>query len=197
MKNTITFITFLLSALFVHSQGVHVEPGLKVGLNVTTIYDESSESSEELIGLHLGGLAHIHLTRHIAIQPELLFSTQGGEQDFQYIIYQTYLNYINVPVLFQYMFNKGLRLETGPQLGVLLSAKEKYGSVTKNIMPSCQRYEFGWVAGISYLSHHGWGLDARYNFGLSSIYLPSYTEQLNRVAQVGVFYQFIKREHKL
>jgi hypothetical protein len=35
------------------------------------------------------------------------------------------LNYINIPLIFQYMYDNGFRLQAGPQLGVLVSAKSK------------------------------------------------------------------------
>ena len=42
-------------------------------------------------------------------------------------------NYINVPVLGQYMFANGLRLETGPQVGFLISSEAENGNSSSKL----------------------------------------------------------------
>ena len=197
MKNLLLSVVVLFFLIGANAQDNHVEPGIKVGLNLAQIKEENSDYSDMLAGFHLGGLVHIHLTRHLAIQPELVFSSQGSKQTFSNIIYTTRLNYINIPVLFQYMLGTGFRFQTGPQLGVLLSAKDKHGSITDNIISNCKRYDFAWVLGMSYIMKSGLGFDTRYNVGLTSIYTSAYPKHFNRVFQFGVLYQFGKKAHAL
>ena len=101
--------------------------GVKGGLNFSSIEVEDGEDFEGKTGMHVGGLAHIHITRQFALQPELVFSMQGGEDESDNMKFK--LNYINIPLLAQYMTADGFRLQTGPQLGILTSAESKFGDV--------------------------------------------------------------------
>ena len=108
MKNVTVLIVFLFTVLLTRAQ--HVEIGVKAGMNVAQI-KEKENFTDPLLGINIGGLAHIHLSKHIAIQPELVFSMQGGKEVYSFINYKTRLNYINVPVIFQYCGeSKTLRL---------------------------------------------------------------------------------------
>ena len=88
-------------------------------MNVSSVDIKNGVDFASKAGLHLGGLAHIHINPHFAIQPELVYSMQGGKDGNE----KLKLNYINVPILLQYMTNEGFRLQTGPQLGFLTSAE--------------------------------------------------------------------------
>ena len=52
--------------------------GIKGGLNVSTLSDKNDELGSR-IGYHAGLLAHVHLSRQIAIQPEIVYSSQGAK----------------------------------------------------------------------------------------------------------------------
>ncbi len=170
----------------------HVEFGVKGGLNVSTFHSSKGDDVNSRASVYAGGLAHIHLSRHIAIQPELVYSSQGAKQDIGDNNYTWRLNYINVPVLFQYMVDNGLRFETGPQLGLLAGARVKSGGTLTDIKSSYTTADFSWGIGAGYLFvPTGLGIDARYNFGLNNIDNTGSADKLyNRVFQVGLFYQF-------
>lgn len=162
--------------------------GLKAGLNVANVENPDGPDYDSKSGLHFGGLAHIHLSHHFAVQPEVVFSMQGGEVDANDA--KLNLNYINVPVLAQYMFNEGFRIETGPQVGFLVSASSKVGDVKVDREDDFKTVDFSWAFGAGYLFPQGIGIDARYNLGISNIY-DGPGKLMNRVFQVGVFYQFM------
>lgn len=90
------------------------------------------------------------------------------------------------------MFNNGFRLQTGPQVGFLTGVKDKNGSVETNNFTSddFKSVDFAWTAGLGYLTQSGFGVDARYNFGLSNINDAGSTERRNNVFQAGLFYMF-------
>ena len=133
----------------------------------------------------MGGLIHAHFTDHFALQHELFFSGQGGKRGTDHIR----LLYLNMPFLAQYMAGPGFRLETGPQLGFLLAAKEKTGGSEIKIRDNLKPLDFTWVFGAGYVfPHTGFGLDARYNLGISNIN-DGQSAIENRVFSVGVFYQ--------
>lgn len=175
---------FLLSAAF--SQNTHF--GVKAGVNLSSVKVSDGEDYDSKTGFHVGGLAHIHISQHFAVQPELVFSTQGGQDEGE--DFKLKLNYINVPILAQYMFNDGFRLHTGPQLGFLVGAKTKEGDVEIDVDDQIQSFDFGWTFGGSYIAKRGFGVDVRYNLGISNISDNDGFEAKNRVFQLGVFYQF-------
>src|SRR5688572_29489175 len=123
MKKVFCFLsTALLSLLAVSAQETHF--GLKAGLNVASASVSPGSDYKSKAGLHVGGLAHIHLSKNFALQPEVVYSMQGGKRDDDI---KLKLNYLNIPLLVQYMTDNGFRLQTGPQLGILVTAKTEEG----------------------------------------------------------------------
>jgi len=162
--------------------------GLKAGLNIASVSVSPGADYNSKAGLHIGGLAHIHLSKNFALQPELVFSMQGGENEDDA---KRKLNYINIPLLVQYMTENGFRLQTGPQLGLLVSAKAENGNVEIDIKDNFTATDFSWAFGAGYLFPSGFGLDARYNLGISDIWDANSAKMKNSVFQLGVFYQFM------
>jgi hypothetical protein len=95
------------------------------------------------------------------------------------------LSYINVPVIGQYMFGEGFRIQTGPQFGFLVGAKSGDNDVKDNF----NGFDLSWSFGAGYITPSGFGVDARYNLGLTDI-SESNTNVKNSVWQLGLFYQF-------
>jgi hypothetical protein len=186
MKKTFCVTAFTIISFFAaRAQETHF--GIKAGVNVSSVDITNGEDFASKAGLHLGGLAHIHITQHFALQPELVYSMQGGKDGNE----KLKLNYINVPVLVQYMTQEGLRLQTGPQLGFLTSAKSKIDDVEIDQKDDLNSFDFSWTFGAGFLFPSGFGIDARYNHGISNISDDNSFEARNRVFQFGLFYQFM------
>jgi len=162
--------------------------GLKGGLNVSSARVSNTANFDPRISFHAGGLAHIHLTKQFAIQPELVYSAQGfknGSND----VYR--FNYVNVPVLVQYMFNNGFRLQTGPQVGLMLTGKRDNGTTTLDVKDGYKDVAFDWSFGAGYLvPKTGFGIDARFNLGIAKLNESTGSDLRSGVIQVGVFYMF-------
>jgi hypothetical protein len=188
------FHVYLLLALFLQAGSVsaqHANFGIKGGLNVYTINNENDANFDSKAGFNLGLLSHIHLAKQWAIQPELVYSLQGATINAGNVESKINLGYINIPVLFQYMFDNGFRLQAGPQLGFLVNAKSKTGSLSTDIKDNLKTADFGLAVGAGYVhTPSGFGVDARYNFGLSNINDNSSDKLFNRGFQLGVFYLF-------
>jgi hypothetical protein len=181
------FLLTLILSVGANAQNLNL--GVKGGLNVYNISGGDQYTSN--IGIHFGLLSHIHLTDRIAVQPELLYSHQGT--NISNIDTKLNLNYINVPVLFQYMFDNGFRVQAGPQLGFLVAAKTIAGDVTTNVMDDYERVDLGLGIGASYINPGtGLGIDVRYNQGLTNIGpgTASFAESTNRGFQIGLFFLF-------
>lgn len=196
MKTIGLVMSFAGLALFANAQKAHTdmhphtEFGIKGGLNISGVHVQNTSSPDAKPSFYLGGLAHIHITKHFALQPELMYSGQGFKQTVANTDYKYRLHYINLPVLAQFMVGDGFRVETGPQLGILAAAGLKTGSTSTDIKGNYKPVDFGWVIGAGYIFPSGFGVDARYNLGISNINDVSATNVNNRVFQAGVFYQF-------
>lgn len=172
-----TVLSFLLLSGVASAQ--HINIGVKGGLNAYTITEGFVLDNDLKLGWHLGLIGHIHLINPIALQPEVVFSMQGSKD--------TNLNYINVPFMFQYMYDNGFRIQAGPQFGVLVSAK----SQDINVKDDYETFDMALGVGLSYVNPvTNFGVDVRYNHGLSNINKNTEAKLYNRGFQAGVFYLF-------
>jgi hypothetical protein len=178
MKSIIT--TVLIILLFTGLAGAqHINIGVKGGLNAFTITPGFVLDDELKFGLHVGLIGHVHLGDPIALQPEIVFSMQGSEN--------TNLNYINIPLIFQYMYDNGFRIQAGPQLGFLVSAK----TGDTDVMDQYEAIDVALGVGVSYVNPAtDFGFDFRYNHGLTNISKNDNSNLYNRGFQLGVFYLF-------
>ncbi|MEP7229875.1 MAG: porin family protein [Ginsengibacter sp.] len=187
MKKAVILFSTLFLLFTAKAQEAHF--GVKGGINASSLHFDGNTSYDSKIGLHAGLLAHIHASKIWAIQPEVFYSSEGAKTRVGNSEVKINLNYINVPVLLQYMFDNGVRLEGGPQIGFLVNAKTKTGSssVDNNNFKSTA---FSIPLGVGYLTTDGLGFDARYVFGLSNINKNSNPTIQSNVFQFGIFYQF-------
>jgi hypothetical protein len=176
---TAILITGIASAQHGNAPAGHVSLGIKGGVNFYNVHNDNSTNYDMRTGYNLGLLGHIHINSQWAVQPEIVYSAQGwknGETKHN-------LDYINVPVLLQYMFDNGFRLQAGPQIGFLVNSTDN----RDNFNP----IDFGVSVGASYVvPSTGFGIDARYNLGLSNINKNSTVNSTNRGVQLGLFYIF-------
>lgn len=191
MKKTMIMMAVLaLSFGAAKAQGVHF--GIKAGANFSELHGENIKNNQTKVGAHAGFLAHIHTSSPSwGIQPEVMYSLEGAKFDAAGVKSTTDLHYVKVPVLAQYMFANGWRVEAGPQIGFLAAAKAKTGNTTVNVKDDYKSIDFSIPVGLGYLTRYGLGFDARYNFGISDI---NNTNVGGKVTgnnfQFGLFYQF-------
>ncbi len=86
----------------------------------------------------------------------------------------------------KYYLIKGLSLEAGPQVGVLLSGDYEGVDVKDSFMDM----DLSLNAGIGYKLNNGLNFTARYNFGLTNIGVSEDSKVKNGVAQISVGYFF-------
>lgn len=181
----ITIIAIMvLAAGSATAQNVNI--GVKGGLNSFNIENENNSAFDPRFGFQAGLLGHIHVYEQLAFQPELVYSLQGAKSSDANIR----LDYMNIPLLLQYMFENGFRIQTGPQLGFLLNAEATNGA-SIDVGNEFKSVDIGLSVGASYVdAPSGFGIDARYNLGLSDISEDSDEKSTNRGLQVGIFYLF-------
>lgn len=146
--------------------------GVKAGANLTT-FTGDVEDLDSKVGFHVGGFAEIKLTDKFAVQPEILFSTQGAKYKEPGYEEKTNLSYLNIPVMAKYYVAEKFSLEAGPQIGFLLSAKAKFDgdgeSGDEDIKDGLKSIDFGVNFGAGYDFTENVSVGLRYNLGLSNI----------------------------
>ncbi len=183
---TVAMATILMTG---SSFAQHANIGFKAGLNSYNINNSSSSTYDSKLGFHVGMIGHIHLSKQLAFQPEIVYSSQGAKYTFLGTQTTVNLDYINIPLMLQYMFDNGFRLQAGPQVGFLASAKSKTNNSNTDIKSNIKGIDLALGLGIGYIdTKSGFGVDARYNLGLSNINENTSSKSTNDGFQFGVFY---------
>ena len=158
--------------------------GLKGGLNFANL-DVDNLSTSNRTGYHVGAFATVKLTK-IAIQPEIIFSSQGSNVDlgsgFGEVKQQ--FNYVNIPILLKLYLAAGLNLQLGPQFGFLTSAEFDENDIKDELKNSDISLALGagWDLPIA-----GLVVDARYNLGLNDVSDSAvFGDTKNRVFQLSL-----------
>src|SRR6187455_922272 len=144
MKKSLLIVMACLT-LCIAANG-QVNFGVKGGLNLYSLKPDND--SETKSGVYVGLLGHIHMNKQFALQPEIYYSDQGGKSVTDGETRTLNLGYVNMPLMFQYMFDNGFRLQAGPQLAVLASAKSKENGNSKDVKGSFNSFEVGVPVGV-------------------------------------------------
>lgn len=188
---TAILITGIASAQHGNTQVGQINIGVKSGVNLYNVHNVDNSNNDQIPGYNFGLFGHIHLNSHFAFQPEIVYSTQGAKYTTDSRITKYNLDYVNVPFLLQYMFDNGFRLQAGPQVGFLISAKSKSDNNITDNKNDLKPMDFGVSIGASYVfPPSGFGIDARYNLGLGNINKNTAINSTNRGIQLGVFFIF-------
>lgn len=188
----IVFISLL--ALLTLSSCVCHNLGLKTGVNVATLNGDDTDDLDSRTGMFFGGFAELCITDEIAIQPEILYSQQGTKFSSEGYDVKFKLDYLNVPVMAKFKLSEEFMVEAGPQVGVLLSAKEEFESSMDSFEDDAKEdyknIDFGANVGVAYQFENGLNLGARYNFGLSKVDENPDENKKNGVFQFSVGFRF-------
>jgi len=191
----IASIGFLLYSSMLLNAQVTVNFGAKAGANFSTFLGEDAPSTSSLTGPHIGGLANFSFGGEegflkYAIQPELNYSMQGAKGSST----KTTLSYINLPIVVQrYIASSGFYIETGPQVGFLLAAKQETDGVKTDIKDESKSIDFSLIFGLGYRFYSGLGINARYGMGMTTMTSNS-SDIRNASISAGLFYVFGSKE---
>jgi hypothetical protein len=170
MKKNLSICSLIVLVLLLSAgqSKAQISLGLKGGLNVSNLNGLSIPDVETnaLVGFHVGAFLPINLGRNFALQPELVYSTQGAklegalDEDYK-------LNYFNVPVMLRFYTNGGFFLEAGPQLGF------QVGDVSlddDDYEDELNNSDFSICGGLGFMGKsQKFGIGARYNVGVSKL----------------------------
>lgn len=196
MKKIILTVVMVFTLGFVNAQEkADMAFGVKGGLNISTITnaDVDGVNSKSLVGFHVGFFGEFMVSNKFAIQPEVLYSAQGTELEFEGISGDLKLDYITIPVMAKYYVADAFSLELGPQIGFLVSAKAKSGGDSEDVKDELKSTDVSLNFGLGYDITQNFMIGARYSLGLTRLQdelIPGEDESKNSVFQISVGYKF-------
>jgi hypothetical protein len=186
MKKLLSVICIvILGASYAQAQNVSI--GARGGLNFSTVSMSGggyTTAPTTRTSLMLGGYATIMFKDKMGLQPELFYLGNGYSQGG----YTVKLNYISLPVFFRYNITEMFHLMAGPQLGVLMAAKQTGGGATVDIKDQVNSSDFGIATGCGF-DFGKFNAGARYYAGLSNIAKASGLTDKNHSFQLVVGYK--------
>jgi len=180
MKKTI-LVAVLLLALSVNVQAQILQLGVKAGVNYANLTG-SSIQTDAITSYHGGLVAEIKLLDKFAIQPELLYTTQGATYKTALGDFKNELGYIAIPVLAKIYLGKSFSLELGPQASFLLNKKGDFTLYDPNT------FDFALDAGLGLKLTKSIFIQGRYVLGLTEVSTTAETK--NSVLQLSAGLMF-------
>ncbi|HNV93090.1 MAG TPA: porin family protein [Candidatus Cloacimonas sp.] len=193
----------------------HKKYGLLGGVNSATAKVDNSEGVDisSVWGFSFGGFATFQTSPNIIIQPELIYTGKGFKteinlDDYDYEYKETdewKFAYLEVPVLFKYVFQTGNMYITpfiGPSLSIAMSGKVSYDSYqyyqnyeeedsgSMDIKNQMEDIDFGLNFGTDLYFSEKIFLQLKYDLGLSKIFTKSVLESKNRVLSLSMGVSF-------
>lgn len=194
---------FVGLAVVVGSMSFAQQFGIKAGANISSISKDGFEDTKSKVGFNAGVFMNAPLSEQFSIQPEVMYSQMGSKVNFTDNASATLkLDYITVPVMFQFNATPQFYLEAGPEFGFLVSSKAK-GEVNGNTQTvdldkdNFNSFNMGAGLGLGFNFNKNIGINARYVAGFTNINKDGETslnneKQTNRnnTFQVGLNYKF-------
>ena len=194
---------FLGAAIAMSSLTFAQQFGIKAGMNVSSISNDGWDDSKAKVGFYGGLFMNAPLAESFSIQPEILYNNLGSktERTVAGTKYSSTLNldYIAVPVMFQYNATPEFYLEAGPEFGFLVNASSKAtagnnSNITNIDTDSFNKFNMGIGLGAGFNITNKLGINARYVAGLNDITdndkWGSDANNKNNNFQVGLAYKF-------
>ena len=178
MKIVIYLITFLFFTGSSFAQNYNA--GIKGGLNLVNLSGDLEETSFKP-AYHLGLFGHLMISEDYTLQPEIIYSKQGAnneDSDYSYA-----LHYLNVPIIGKFYVSDRINLQIGPQIGFLLDSEFQNG-IDIGLEDWTKGTSLAIGLGIGY-DHEIFVFDIRYNMGLSNIFDPFELTLPNQTINLG------------
>ena len=175
--------------------------GIKGGMNVSSISDDGYDDTKSKVGYYGGVFVNIPASESFSIQPEVIYNNLGSEVKLgNSYSRKLNLNYITVPVMFQYKATPQFYLEAGPEFGFLVSADSKttWNNSTSTAelgKDNFNNFNMGVGLGAGFDITKNVGINARYVAGFSDVTKPSSdpstnAKNKNNTFQVGLNFKF-------
>lgn len=170
-KASFLFLTVLfISSGSLFAQGFHL--GVKAGANMAKLSPGESFSDGFKLGLSAGAFAELNFTKHIGLQPEILFNQTNTRTASNFDeVYQlqgysgkdVYMNYLTIPVLLSIRPIPLISILVGPQFGIKLN-----DNISTSAINAFKSGDFSVVGGAQ-INLGGFKAGARYLIGLNNL----------------------------
>ena len=202
--------------------------GLKAGINVASISKDGYDDAKAKVGFAGGAFVNIPVAEQFSIQPEVMYSQMGSKVTksvSRTFLGNTYearstaklnLDYVTVPIMFQFRATPAFYIEAGPEFGFLTSAKAKDINTTyvngspensstntsEDMKDSFSGFNMGAALGLGYDITPNFGINARYVAGFTDINKKDSNtngntslqndgnKNRNNTFQAGIYYKF-------
>ena len=182
----------------------NAEFGVKAGLNLSSLNSTESFGADSQTGLHLGVFGRYLWSQRLSGKVEVLYSALGARSDnfFVFEDYSLNLYYLNLIASGEIMLTDGFRLELGPYLGVLMSARQSFHDMNLDVIQDGRAQaesdetnfvDVGIMAGATYSFDSGFGVGLRYQQGFTEALGNDFfrgASGSNAVFQLSALYTF-------
>jgi len=162
-KILLAAVLFIATSATIQAQLLQI--GVKAGVNFASqtgdAFPDQNFDKEGITSFHAGLVAELKLLDKFAIQPELLYSTQGATYKNAIDEYKNELGYISIPVMAKFYLTDSFSLEVGPQASFLVSEKNDFD------VEDAETFEFGLNAGLGFKITKNFFVQGRYGLGLT------------------------------
>ncbi|WP_100615889.1 porin family protein [Confluentibacter citreus] len=163
-----------------------VKFGAKAGVNFASLSGDDVEDLDGRTSFHIGGVANIAISEKFAIQPELVYSSQGFTVSESGVDVTGKLDYINLPILADFSVAEGFSIQAGPQIGFNITDKVEAEGESESL--DAESIDLGAAFGVQYKMETGLFFQARYVLGFSEIIED--VDAKNNVLSLSVGYFF-------
>lgn len=182
MKKILMIAALMVATLSANAQGMFLKP--MVGGTLTTFRgSDVSDDAKMKFGLVAGAEFGYNFTENMGVTAGLLYSMQGSGNKHN-SDYAVKLDYLNIPVLFNYYIIPGLAVKAGVQPGILCRAKAN----DYDIKDHYKSLDVSIPLGVSY-EISDFVIDARYNLGMTKLDKDGDAKAYNSVIMLTVGYK--------
>lgn len=173
-----------------------ISGGIKADANMSNflLSDLSGTDSNMGFGASLGGFLKLDMSKHIALQPEMLFHFQNSTTKIAAIEHDLQYWGMEIPVYLLGQWNtvsdSRFYAGIGPYLGIGFDAKYKEPEVDLYDTEAFQRWDFGVKTMLGYEFAGGFQLNASYKVGFINALDSGNGTMLPQMVTVGIGYRF-------
>lgn len=167
-KSIISLAVLLFIVMTAFAQNGPISFGAKAGVNFSSILGDEVDDFDGRTSIHFGAVVKIGVSDVFAVQPELLYSTQGATWSIAGVDSTFKLDYLNVPIMADFTVVEGFSLQAGPQIGINITSEVDIDGETEEL-EDIESLDMGLGIGAQYTSPMGLFFQARYMVGLSDI----------------------------
>jgi hypothetical protein len=196
--------------------------GIKAGINISSIGGDGASSFGTSVNPNLGGTVKFKINNTFSIQPEAMLSFEGAKISNSYTTGKMHMTYLNFPIMANINAAEGFSIQTGPQLGFLMSANQTSTSLftalpnriaatstqstisnadqvasttstTVDIKDYMKSTSLSWSFGALYeIPKSNFATGIRYNLGVTNVNDNDQTKNHINVFQINAYYLFKK-----